>query len=61
MDVPSFPHSQNPSDYGPHYKILQQGYCAVCHDMHQGIYEPRTNCYHHGGTFTTPYDTYKTF
>jgi hypothetical protein len=46
---------------GPHYKILQQGYCAVCHNMHQGIYEPCTNCHYHGGTFTTSVDTYKTF
>lgn len=46
---------------GPHYKILQQGYCAVCHNMHDGIYEPCINCHYHGGSFTTPYDTYKTF
>lgn len=54
-------HSQDPPDYGPHYKILQQGYCSECHNMHQGIYEPCNKCHYHGGTFTTYVDTYKTF
>jgi len=49
----------NPGD--PHYKILQQGYCTVCHDMMSSVYRPCTNCHYHGGTFTTPAGTYKTF
>jgi len=48
-------------DYtGPHYKILQQGYCSVCHIPGDGNH-PCTNCHYHGGSFTTPYGTYKTF
>jgi hypothetical protein len=46
---------------GPHYKIVQQGICTGCHDMLASVFEPCTNCHYHGGTFTTSYDTYKTF
>ncbi len=46
---------------GPHLKILQQGYCSVCHNVHGGVYKPCTNCHYHGGSFTTSVDTYKTF
>ncbi|MDY6990732.1 MAG: cytochrome c3 family protein [Thermodesulfobacteriota bacterium] len=53
-------HSQNPPDYGPHYEIVQQGYCSVCHIPGDGNH-PCTNCHYHGGTFTTWADTYKTF
>ncbi|MBW1744021.1 MAG: hypothetical protein JRJ47_11455 [Deltaproteobacteria bacterium] len=50
-------HSQDPPDYGPHYKIMQQGLCTPCHNMHQGVYEPCINCHYHGGS----YSGYKTF
>jgi hypothetical protein len=46
---------------GPHYKILQQGYCTVCHTVPTMVNAPCTNCHFHGGSFTTSYDTYKTF
>jgi hypothetical protein len=45
---------------GPHYKILQQGYCNECHIPGDGN-RPCTNCHYHGGSFTTWADTYKTF
>lgn len=45
----------------PHYKILQQGYCSVCHIVPEMVNAPCTNCHYHGGSFTTSVDTYKTF
>jgi hypothetical protein len=46
---------------GPHWKIVQQGYCTVCHIVPSMVNAPCTNCHYHGGSFETLADTYKTF
>lgn len=49
-------------EFSPHYKIIQQtGACTICHSVPDLNNVPCTNCHYHGGSFTTPYNTYKTF